>query len=176
MDREIAHSQEAHFRAHVASVAKHLAACDSLVEKIDDVDKEVEGMLEGWRTAEEGGKSLKDACERLLEERVRGCKPLEANRRLTIVQERLLDLTDQIGARLEYFQELEHATRMLNNPGDSLVLQTDFLYMVERVDICIDYLKNHVRRYSITRYLLFSPFLSDTTARPKSTSSDSSNA
>ena len=80
VDREIAHSQEAHFRAHVASVAKHLAACDSLVEKIDDVDKEVNGMLEGWRTVEEGGKSLKDACERLLEERVRGCKSLELNR------------------------------------------------------------------------------------------------
>lgn len=46
--------------------------------------------------------------------------------------------------RLQYFQELEHATRMLNHPGDSLVLQTDFLYMVERVDICIDYLKAHV--------------------------------
>ncbi|KAL1752519.1 Sec34-like family-domain-containing protein [Schizophyllum commune] len=137
VDREIAHSQEAHFRAHVASVAKHLAACDSLVEKIDDVDKEVEGMLEGWRTVEEGGKSLKDACERLLEER-----------------ERLLDLTDQIGARLEYFQELEHATRMLNNPGDSLVLQTDFLYMVERVDICIDYLKNHRHYREAEVYLL----------------------
>ena len=55
-----------------------------------------------------------------------------------------MDLTDSIGARLEYFQELEHATRMLNHPGESLVLQTDFLYMVERVDICIDYLKGHV--------------------------------
>lgn len=41
--------------------------------------------------------------------------------------------------------ELEHATRMLNHPGDSLVLQTDFLYMVERVDVCIDFLKAHVR-------------------------------
>lgn len=35
---------------------------------------------------------------------------------------------------------------MLNHPGESLVLQTDFLYMVERVDICIDYLKAHVSR------------------------------
>lgn len=61
------------------------------------------------------------------------------------VQDRLLELTDDIGARLEYFQELEYATRMLNHPGESLVLQTDFLYMVERVDICIDYLKAHVR-------------------------------
>jgi hypothetical protein len=40
------------------------------VEKIDKVDGEVEGMLEGWRGIEEGGRSLKDACERLLEERV----------------------------------------------------------------------------------------------------------
>lgn len=53
-------------------------------------------------------------------------------------------MTEAIGERLEYFQELEQATRMLNHPGESLVLQTDFLYMVERVDICIDYLKSHV--------------------------------
>ena len=56
----------------------------------------------------------------------------------------MLESTEDIGSRLEYFQELEHATRMLNHPGESLVLQTDFLYMVERVDICIDYLKAHV--------------------------------
>jgi hypothetical protein len=41
------------------------------VERIDEVNGEVEGMLEGWRGVEEGGRSLKDACERLLEERVR---------------------------------------------------------------------------------------------------------
>jgi len=58
-------------------------------------------------------------------------------------------LTDDIGTRLEYFQELEYATRMLNHPGESLVLQTDFLYKVERVDICIDYLKSHVRPPSL---------------------------
>ena len=52
---------------------------------------------------------------------------------------------DGIDARLDYFQELDHATRMLNHPGESLVLQTDFLYMVERVDICIDFLRNLVR-------------------------------
>jgi hypothetical protein len=48
---------------------------------------------------------------------------------------------------LEYFLELEHATRLLNHPGESLVLQTDFLYMVERVDICIEFLKSHVRYF-----------------------------
>ena len=64
------HSQEAHFRAHLAGVAAHLETCDALVQRIDEIDAEVEGMLQGWRSVEEGGKSLKDACEELLEERV----------------------------------------------------------------------------------------------------------
>lgn len=69
-----------------------------------------------------------------------------------VLQDRLLQSTEEIGARLEYFQELEHATRMLNHPGESLVLQTDFLYMVERVDICIDYLKAHVCLFTSSDY------------------------
>lgn len=73
---------------------------------------------------------------------------LFADGRCDLPQDKLLELTDEIDTRLEYFQELEHATRMLNHPGESLVLQTDFLYMVERVDICIEYLKAHVRSSS----------------------------
>jgi len=53
---------------------------------------------------------------------------------------------------LEYFQELEQATRMLNHPGESLIFETDFLYMVERVDICIDFLKGHVRLFIVILY------------------------
>ncbi|KAG2074742.1 Sec34-domain-containing protein [Suillus decipiens] len=137
IDRSVAHSQEAHFRAHVAVVSEHLNTADTLIERVDEVDREVGGLLEGWRSVEEGGKNLKDACERLLEER-----------------DRLLELTEEIGTRLEYFQELEHATRMLNHPGESLVLQTDFLYMVERVDVCIDYLKAHRYYREAEIYLL----------------------
>ena len=53
-------------------------------------------------------------------------------------------MAEDLSARLEYFQELEHATRMLNHPGEALVLQSDFLDMVERVDICIEFLRTHV--------------------------------
>ena len=44
--------------------------CDSILERIDLLEREVTDMLEGWRGVEEGGKSLKDACERLLVEKV----------------------------------------------------------------------------------------------------------
>jgi Sec34-like family len=86
-------------------------------------------------------------------------------------------MTDDIDTRLEYFQELEHATRMLNHPGESLVLQTDFLYMVERVDICIDYLKAHVSVLSFywCPCTGLMPYTSDIFEKQKSTYSDSSN-
>ncbi|KAI0644707.1 Sec34-domain-containing protein [Trametes meyenii] len=137
IDRSVTHSQEAHIRAHLESVSDHLETCDRLIQRIDEIDREVGDMLQGWRSVEESGKSLKDACELLLQER-----------------DRLLDMTVSIDERLEYFQELEHATRMLNHPGESLVLQTDFLYMVERVDICIDYLKAHRHFKEAEIYLL----------------------
>lgn len=39
-------------------------------------------------------------------------------------------------------------------PGESLVLQSDFLYMVERVDICIDFLREHRHYKEAEVYLL----------------------
>ncbi|KAJ8082531.1 Golgi transport complex subunit 3 [Marasmius tenuissimus] len=137
IERSVSHSQDAHFRAHVAMVSNHLDTCDYLTDKVEGVEREVEGMLEGWQGVEEGGKSLKESCERVLEER-----------------DRILQLEQELSQRLEYFQELEHATRMLNHPGETLVLQSDFLYMVERVDICIDYLKAHRHFREAELYLL----------------------
>jgi conserved oligomeric Golgi complex subunit 3 len=45
--------------------------CDKLVGRIDQVDAEVATMLDKWRSVEEGGKSLQDASQKLLDERVR---------------------------------------------------------------------------------------------------------
>ena len=44
--------------------------CDRLVGRIDLVDAEVSSMLDKWRSVEEGGKSLQDASQKLLDERV----------------------------------------------------------------------------------------------------------
>ncbi|KZV93433.1 Sec34-domain-containing protein [Exidia glandulosa HHB12029] len=126
VDRSVAHSQEAHFRVHLATVAAHRETCDALLTTVGEVEADVASMLEEWRSVEQGGRSLKDACERLLEER-----------------DRFLLAADAISTRLEYFSELEQAMRMLNHPGESLVLQTDFLNMVERVDVCLEYMKAH---------------------------------
>lgn len=140
-----------------------------LVSRIDEIDREVEDMLQGWRSVEESGRSLKDACEQLLQERVSTIKMAAQQQHSSVyLQDRILDMTVAIDERLEYFQELEHATRMLNHPGESLVLQTDFLYMVERVDICIDYLKGHVScAYTLPLHGVNGIHLSDTSEKPR---------
>ncbi|KIJ49534.1 hypothetical protein M422DRAFT_160832 [Sphaerobolus stellatus SS14] len=137
VERSVAHSQEAHFRTHLENVSSRREGCEKLLEAVDRIESEVDDMIGEWRSVEEGGRSLKDACERLLQEK-----------------DRLMDLTDAISLRLEYFQELEHATRMLNHPGESLVLQSDFLLMVERVDVCIEFLQSHREFREAEIYLL----------------------
>ena len=70
IDQSVARSQESHFHAHLETVTSHVEMCDNILERIELLEREVTDMLEGWRGVEEGGKSLKDACERLLVEKV----------------------------------------------------------------------------------------------------------
>lgn len=55
-----------------------------------------------------------------------------------------MEVSEAIGARLEYFRELETAARMLNLPGEGVVLQDEFLNVLDRLDICLEYLKGNV--------------------------------
>ena len=61
-----------------------------------------------------------------------------------MIQVQLNIQTQQLAARLEYFTFLEQAQRMLNYPGDNLVLSEGFLSMDERLDGCLRYLREHV--------------------------------
>ena len=70
IDGSVTHSQEAHFRAHLANLANHLETCDRFAQLVDEIDQEVERMLNEWRSVEDSAKSLNDACEHMLEERV----------------------------------------------------------------------------------------------------------
>jgi hypothetical protein len=93
----------------------------------------------------------------------------------------LIEVTDAIEARLEYFKELDAATRTLSQPGDKVVLQEDFLGMVHRLDACLEFLKTKVRapqlRYfpAIVNHLLHS-LISAIIVMPKSISFAFSNA
>lgn len=78
----------------------------------------------GW--VEERGENLRIASEGLLEE-----------------QAHLVRQSTALQLRLSYFTYLEQAQRILHNPGEDLVLSEGFLGMVETLDRCLTYLREH---------------------------------
>lgn len=60
-------------------------------------------------------------------------------------QKRLSDLADEVGTDLQYYGYLEPLTRRLNAPGAGrLVRSDDFLDMLANLNICIDFMDQHV--------------------------------
>jgi len=110
------------------------------------------GMIDEWEAVEESGRRVEEMAQNLLQER-----------------DALVSLSNALSARLEFFTELDHATRMLNRPGtllgENLALQSDFLDMVERVDVCIGFLEGHVCVF-LCLFSLISNVHSDNTEKP----------
>ncbi|WWD19057.1 hypothetical protein CI109_103515 [Kwoniella shandongensis] len=120
------HEQDSLYRDHLAEIIGLREKCDALIELLLSGEGEVKEMLKCLAYVEERSESLRGACEDLLEE-----------------QTHLLTHTSQLAHRLTFFTFLETAQRMLNNPGNNLVLSPDFLPMVKRLDECLSYLGEH---------------------------------
>nr|XP_019044681.1 hypothetical protein I302_06594 [Kwoniella bestiolae CBS 10118]OCF23611.1 hypothetical protein I302_06594 [Kwoniella bestiolae CBS 10118] len=120
------HEQDSLYRDHLAEIIGLREKCDALIELLENGEVEVEEMLKALAYVEERSESLRGACEDLLEE-----------------QTHLLTHTSQLAHRLTFFTFLEVAQKMLNNPGNKLVLSPDFLPMVKRLDECLGYLGEH---------------------------------
>ena len=71
IDRSMQHSQEAHFRSHLSRLNEHLDECKGLSDKLEQVDGQVLQMRDAWQGVEDGGRSLQEASEQLLKEKVR---------------------------------------------------------------------------------------------------------
>lgn len=127
VEHSIEHSQEQVYREYLSELERHLSTCESVLEGLDESRGLLSEMEANYRYVEENSRALQLACETMLDE-----------------QKHLIEVTEAIGARLEYFRELEGATKMLNLPGEELVLQEDFLNMIDRLDVCLDYLKANV--------------------------------
>ncbi|WVQ81860.1 hypothetical protein IAT38_003987 [Cryptococcus sp. DSM 104549] len=120
------HEQDSLYRDHLAEIVGLREKCDKLIELLRSGEGEVKEMLKCLMYVEERSESLRGACEDLLEE-----------------QTHLLTHTSQLAHRLTFFTFLETATRMLNNPGNNLVMNPDFLPMVKRLEECLGYLGEH---------------------------------
>ena len=179
VEQSIEKQQEEVYRSHLAELEGYLGRCESALGELDEARGLLGEMEANYRFVEENSRALQVACETMLDEQVRVIVPRCAVRitdPYATKQKHLVEVSESIGTRLEYFRELETATRMLNLPGETLVLEDDFLNMLDRLDVCLDYLKSNVRSLAPLFVTWLTRMYSETTRTQRSTSFDSSSA
>jgi hypothetical protein len=102
---------------------------DGLIEDANATLKLLTSLSNSFGSVEAQTSTFQSQCEELLQE-----------------QRRLEALADEVGTDLHYYAYLDNATRRLNAPGASrLVDDASFGEMVENIDACIVFMENHVR-------------------------------
>ncbi|PHH85936.1 hypothetical protein CDD83_10975 [Cordyceps sp. RAO-2017] len=100
---------------------------EGLIEDADATLKLLSSLSNSFQSVEAQTSSFRAKCEGLISE-----------------QRRLEKLADDVGTDLHYYAYLETATRRLNAPGASrLVDDDDFGEMVENIDACVGFMTNH---------------------------------
>ncbi|GAA5973108.1 hypothetical protein JCM11641_006272 [Rhodosporidiobolus odoratus] len=132
---EAAH--ESAYRSHLSTLNDHLSTCTDLTGAVDDSLALLSELSANLSYVQENSSSLQTACEILLEE-----------------QQHLTEVAQALSERLEYFRELERSVRLLNAPGEMVVERPEFLEGLDRVGVCLEYLRANTDFLDAPIYLL----------------------
>ncbi|KAL5614981.1 hypothetical protein BROUX41_005048 [Berkeleyomyces rouxiae] len=110
---------------------------DNLISDTDDILKLLEKLTSSFKAVELQTTSFRSQCEDLIAD-----------------QERLRKLSDEVGTDLHYYAYLDNATRRLNAPGASkLVDDASFADVFRHLDSCIDFMAKHTSYRDAEIYL-----------------------
>ncbi|GAA6026037.1 hypothetical protein JCM10207_003876, partial [Rhodosporidiobolus poonsookiae] len=137
VEAQLEAAQESHYLAYLSSLRGHIGTCTSLLQGLDDARALLSELAANHTHVTENSSALQAACEGMLDE-----------------QKHLLEVSDALAERLEYFLELERAVRVLNEPGEEVVTGKGFLDMVDRVEASVGYLEVNRDFHDADLYLL----------------------
>lgn len=113
------------YRDQLTLTERHL---DGLIDDANATLKLLTSLSNSFQSVETQTSSFQSQCEDLLTE-----------------QRRLEVLADEVGTDLYYYAYLDTATRRLNAPGASRLVDDDNLAeMIENIDACIVFMEEHV--------------------------------
>lgn len=113
------------YRDQLTLTERHL---DGLIDDANATLKLLTSLSHSFQSVEAQTSTFQSQCEDLLKE-----------------QRRLEDLADDVGTDLHYYAYLDNATRRLNAPGASRLVDDDsFGEMIENIDACIVFMEKHV--------------------------------
>ncbi|KAK9948176.1 hypothetical protein M0R45_003763 [Rubus argutus] len=127
---------EEKYRHYVDTLTERIQICDGILGQVDDtLDLFNELQLQHQAVATKT-KTLHDACDRLL-----------------IEKQRLIEFSEALRSKLNYFDELENITTNFYSPNMN-VLNENFLPLLKRLDDCISYVESNPQYAESSVYLL----------------------
>ncbi|KKA26988.1 hypothetical protein TD95_000522 [Thielaviopsis punctulata] len=122
------------YRTQLALTESHL---DALICDTDDTIKLLEKLTDSFKSVDQQTTTFRSQCEDLIAD-----------------QERLKKLADEVGTDLHYYGYLDNATRRLNAPGASrLVDDSSFADIFRHLDSCIKFMSQHTTYRDAETYL-----------------------
>lgn len=139
MESEMEKGQEDKYRNHLSIVQLYQQACDEFLVDLQASCSLFDQLEKDYSFVDEQTRSIQEACETILAE-----------------QHRLTRLAEGLSERLAYFNELEPIAKLFNSSYGSgdICLNKEFIPMLDKLDICIQYMQDHHQYRDSELYLM----------------------
>ncbi|EFP83929.1 uncharacterized protein PGTG_09642 [Puccinia graminis f. sp. tritici CRL 75-36-700-3] len=122
---QIEADSESAYLNHLSVLSTYSEACDLLDQAIDDCRACLNEIEANWKFVNENSKSLERSCQGMLDD-----------------QKVLGSIATALNDRLAYFRRLDESQRVLSRPGEAEIVNSqEFLPMIERLDVCLEFMK-----------------------------------
>ncbi|WAR61211.1 hypothetical protein PtB15_13B463 [Puccinia triticina] len=124
---QIEADSESAYLNHLSVLSTYSDACDLLDQAIDDCRACLNEIEANWKFVNENSKSLERSCQGMLDD-----------------QKALGSIATALSDRLAYFRRLDESQRVLSRPGEAEIVNSqEFLPMIERLDVCLEFMKSN---------------------------------
>ncbi|KAM1528906.1 hypothetical protein ACFX1Z_018177 [Malus domestica] len=127
---------EEKYRHYLDTLTERIQTCDGILGQVDDTLELFNELQDQHQAVATKTRTLHDACDRLL-----------------IEKQRLIEFTEALRSKLNYFDELENITTNFYSPNMN-VLHENFLPLLKRLDECISYVESNPQYAESSVYLL----------------------
>jgi len=139
IEEDMEKGQEDIYRQFLNTLKIYQETCDLILKEIDNTTNLLDKLDTNYQFVENKTKTLKQACESLVEE-----------------QNHLSDLANALNKKLLYFTEVDSISQLFNENDENLCLKQQFIPALNKLDKCLDFLKTnsdfkdvdmHIMRY-----------------------------
>ena len=128
IEEDMEEGQDDGFKDYVSKLEKSRDQIVKMESQVKSINQILDNLKLNFEIVTSKTHNLQNACEQLLDE-----------------QKHLVSVSEDISAKMKFFQELENISKALNQPGEELVKEAGFSDLLRKLDDCLEFVQAHVR-------------------------------